>query len=162
VEGNKLLHSLPETGSDDPMAWSPDGKRLAYRFESRNLRVWDAESDKVLFTCRGAEGEVTGAAFSADGKTLISCDTDKSVRFWDADTGRRRGGVVPLKDHQWLAVGPEGHYRGSPHVEDQFVYVLEKDDGKVAELTSAEFAREYGRKNDPDKVQLLAGQAPKK
>ncbi len=48
-----------------------------------------------------------------------------------------------------------GHYRGSPGVEDQFVYVAMLPDGSQRTYTPDEFAKNFGWKNDPDKAELL-------
>ena len=48
-----------------------------------------------------------------------------------------------------------GHYRGSPGVEDQIVYVAMLPDGSQRTYTPAEFAAQFGWKNDPDKAELL-------
>lgn len=48
-----------------------------------------------------------------------------------------------------------GHYRGSPGVEDQIVYVAMLDDGSQRTYTPAEFAETFHSKNDPEKADLL-------
>ena len=48
-----------------------------------------------------------------------------------------------------------GHDRGSPGVEDQFVYVAMLPDGSQRTYTPAEFAKTFGWKNDLDKATLL-------
>ena len=48
-----------------------------------------------------------------------------------------------------------GHYRGSPGVEDQIVYVALLPDGSQRTYTPAEFAKTFGWKNDPEKAELL-------
>ena len=48
-----------------------------------------------------------------------------------------------------------GHYRGSPGVEDQIVYVALLPDGSQRTYTPAEFAETFGWKNDPEKAELL-------
>ena len=48
-----------------------------------------------------------------------------------------------------------GHYRGSPGVEDQIVYVALQADGSQRTDTPAEFAVKFTWKNDPEKAELL-------
>jgi len=48
-----------------------------------------------------------------------------------------------------------GHYRGSPGVEDQIVYVAMLDDGSQRTDTPAEFAKQFNWKNDAEKAGLL-------
>ena len=45
--------------------------------------------------------------------------------------------------------------KGSPGVEDQFVYVALLPDGSQRTYTPAEFAKQFNWKNDPEKAELL-------
>ena len=45
----------------------------------------------------------------------------------------------------------DGHYRGSPGVEDELLYVVQTDRGQET-LAPEEFTKQYGWKNDPQKV----------
>lgn len=58
------------------------------------------------------------------------------------------------KAHNWLALSPDGHYRGGPNVEHELVYVVETDDGQQL-LTPDEFAKKYSWQNDPARMRLL-------
>jgi hypothetical protein len=74
-------------------------------------------------------------------------------RLWDVATQSRRGTLVHLSGDQWLAVSGDGHYRGSPEIERELVYIVETDQGQ--EMLSPEaFAAKYGWKEDPDRVKL--------
>jgi hypothetical protein len=53
-----------------------------------------------------------------------------------------------------LAVSPDGHFKGSEGISDKLIYIVQTDDGVQHTLTPAEFANQYGWKNDPKKVQL--------
>ena len=46
-------------------------------------------------------------------------------------------------------------YCGSPGVEEHIVYVAMHDDGSQVTCTPAEFAQQFGWKNDPEKATLL-------
>jgi hypothetical protein len=75
---------------------------------------------------------------------------------FDVDTNRWLGLLLPwLTGDHWLCFGPTGHYRGSPGVEDQFVYVAMLDDGSQRTYTPAEFAKTFNWKNAPEKAELL-------
>ena len=72
------------------------------------------------------------------------------------ETNRRLGLLFPwLTGDHWLCLGPTGHYRGSPGVEDQIVYVAMLPDGSQRTYTPAEFAKTFNWKNDPEKAELL-------
>ena len=73
------------------------------------------------------------------------------MRAIDVATSRPLGSLFYLRDEKWLIVSPEGHYRGSPRIERDLVYVVQTDEGQEA-LSPAEFSARFGWKNDPDKV----------
>ena len=64
--------------------------------------------------------------------------------------------LLALRDQQYAAISPDGHFAGSPDVEQEFVYVVLTDQGEQLTLTPVEFAEKYGWKNDPAKVALTA------
>src|SRR5262249_53333197 len=81
-----------------PVAFSPDGKRLA-SVASGELKVWDAQTGQELLalTLKGDTRNVARVAFSPDGKRLIcgfnlwdesKKDSELGVKVWDAQTGQ--------------------------------------------------------------------------
>jgi len=81
-----------------------------------------------------------------------------AIRVWETETGRPLGTMLDLENGHWLTISPEGHYRGSPGVESEIIYVAQTDQGQET-LTPAEFAKRHGWKNDPQKVASLLGAA---
>jgi WD40 repeat protein len=72
------------------VAFSPDGKLLAYGLNDGRLGIWDWQSmissttvpaRHALFTAH--PGGVESVAFSPDGRTLLSGGWDKHVKLWD-------------------------------------------------------------------------------
>jgi hypothetical protein len=90
--------------------------------------------------------------FSSEGR-LLAAVTGHALRLWEATTGRPGGVLVPLRNAQQLLIAADGHYRGTPRIEREFVYVVQTDHGQ-ATLTPEEFAKRYGWQNDPARVQL--------
>jgi hypothetical protein len=84
----------------------------------------------------------------------MTAGADGQVRFWDAATGSTLGVFQQLKGGKHAVISQEGHYRGSPGIENELVYVAVSDSGTET-LTPAQFAKKHGWKNDPDKAQLL-------
>src|SRR5262249_13248712 len=89
-------------GASGPVAFSPDGKRLASVHGSPwskqaelEVKVWDAQTGKELLALKGRN---TSAPYSPDGKRLATIartwDADKKawvdphVKVWDAQTGQ--------------------------------------------------------------------------
>ena len=61
---------------------------------------------------------------------------------------------MPLENDQYLAASSEGHYRTTPEIERQLVYVVETAQGQET-LTPDEFAKKYDWKNDSERVRPL-------
>jgi|GEM_PF-1898445 len=71
-----------------PMAFSPDGKRLAIcvadePYTTYGVRVYDWPQKKKLHTFLGHRGPVTTLRFTSDGAFLASGSQDTSVLLWD-------------------------------------------------------------------------------
>ena len=69
------------------VAFSPDEKTIASGGYDKTVRLWDAQTGKLLQTLIGHTATVWDVAFSSDGKTIASGSHDKTVRLWEADTG---------------------------------------------------------------------------
>ena len=77
------------------------------------------------------------------------------VRLWDVQANQLRATFYSFLDNRYLTVCANGHYLGSPGIEDQIVYVAVMEDGRQEMFTPDEFAKKYGWKNDPAKVKPL-------
>ena len=125
--------------------------------------VWEASTLKRLRTLDESQG-YNEINWSAGGKTLLAYDGAKVVH-WDAESGKLlgtaggetwlpwQGRFVAFANGKGMAISPEGHYRGSPGVESDIVYVVETKDGQQT-LTPKQFEEKYGWKNDPTRVRL--------
>ncbi len=129
--------------------WSPDGTRLATLSDGQ-VRVWNAASGSVAYVLP-EERILTLASWPPDGRTLITARGAGMTHIWGAATGRLHGTLVDLRNGQGLALGPEGHFRGPPNVEEELVCVVQTDAGQET-LPLQEFARRFGWTNDPSRV----------
>jgi serine/threonine protein kinase/Tol biopolymer transport system component len=161
TDSGKLLYTWKADAEGPLRLWSnvvfsADGKQLAYAAKDHTVRILDLETDKETHVLKGHTGTIVHLAFTPDGKTLASSSLDKTVRFWDASTGKQRASLVLLGSEDWLAITPEGYYRGSAGVEKYLQFVVQKEEGGAkTELSPTEFAKQYNWKNDSKKVRLF-------
>jgi WD40 repeat protein len=81
--------SLPHPrGRRTAVAFSHDGRLLAWGTPGGEIELWDAAGGRLVETLRGHEGAVRCLAFSPDGAWLASGGVDGAVRLWSV--GRRR------------------------------------------------------------------------
>ncbi len=76
------------------MAFSPDGKRIAYGFADvflqpdrvqLFLKISDIETGvETLSIKTDHDGTIMNVAFSGDGKRLISTDNNGEIKLWEA------------------------------------------------------------------------------
>lgn len=86
LASGRVRHRLP----DRPirLAYSPDGKKLVANM-GYHLRVWEADTAKVLLDRPGDFGWNLAMAVSPDGRLLAAADwMDRAVSLWDTRSGR--------------------------------------------------------------------------
>ena len=71
------------------VAYSADGKKIVSGSKDKSIRVWDAETGKIIIDpLKGHTDSVLSVSLSRDGKKIVSGSDDKTVRVWDAETGK--------------------------------------------------------------------------
>ncbi|AFY44576.1 serine/threonine-protein kinase [Nostoc sp. PCC 7107] len=96
-----------------PIAISPDGKTLASGSgdKNSNIKLWDIDKGKEIFTHPGHSEAVRSLAFSSDGKILASGSEEKNsnIKLWDISTGKE---ILTLPGHseavRSVAFSPDG------------------------------------------------------
>ena len=65
------------------LQFSPDGGILASGGADRRIRLWNADTGKIIYTLDGHQETVTAIEFMPNGKILVSAGADRTIRFWD-------------------------------------------------------------------------------
>ena len=92
------------------VAFSPDGKTLAYGGWGDAIALYDIAAGRVRATCLGHTDNARFLAYSPDGSILASASWDKTVRFWDPGTGSQQGEPIGPAVHavNSLSFSPDG------------------------------------------------------
>lgn len=108
---------LSESGYVNSVAFSRDGKVLAYGTADGAIVLWDVAEGAQLRELDGHTAQVFNLAFSPDGKTLASAGADGVAILWDYaagaqiyETPRANVGILSVAfspDGKTLAIGRE-------------------------------------------------------
>jgi eukaryotic-like serine/threonine-protein kinase len=144
------------TGNVVSVTFSPDGKRLASASHDNTVKVWDAQTGKVIFTLEGHVGQVYCVSFSPDGESLASASADGTVKVWDAQTGKEK---FTLEGHTGqvycVSFSPNSkHLASGSH--DKTVKVWDVQTGKVALTLEGHTAQIMSVSFSPDGKRLAS------
>jgi len=109
--GGKTLVTLgAEAGLVVKLAWSPDGRQLAYGTSEGRVATIDAASGATIKTFPKHAREVAGIVWSSAGRTLVTADA-ASVRFSDVATTMTFDELRPgwiIEDMDFVGAGDAG------------------------------------------------------
>jgi WD40 repeat protein len=70
------------------VAFSPDGKTLAWGGDSQAIRFWDLASNKERPVSQALKSGIHFVGFGANAKTLVTSGPKEPIRLWQATTGK--------------------------------------------------------------------------
>lgn len=65
------------------VAFSPDGRQVAYQDHMQNVTIKDLEYEKVLFELKGHKANVKRILFSSDSSKVYTCGSDSNIIIWN-------------------------------------------------------------------------------
>jgi WD40 repeat protein len=154
----KLMHAPPP--------WSHNSPHFALALAGGDdVGIFDGVTGSLVRQIPGAGKGICDCTFTPDGSTLITTADDAIFRFWDVRNGNKRGVLYMLPQNHWLMVSPDGHWDGSPGVEDTGYFWYDVyETGKEANkrMPPKDFADRFKDKweNDRKKVNLLGRATP--
>ena len=93
------------------VAWSGDGRVIAYSVRNESSWLWDVEEHRHRAALRGHTTFVRGLLFTPDNRHLVSASEDGTMRVWDAATGTcihiMYGYAARVHDMSW---SPDGSH----------------------------------------------------
>ena len=108
--GKTLVTLGPEAGLVVKLAWSPDGRQIAYGTSEGRVATIDAASGATIKTFPKHAREVAGIVWSSAGRTLVTADA-ASVRFSDVATTMTFDELRPgwiIEDMDFVGAGDAG------------------------------------------------------
>jgi WD40 repeat protein len=95
-----------------PVAFSPDGRRLASSGSCRDwatVKLWDTATGQELLALRGHQDPVWDVAFAPGGCTVASASADRTIKLWDLITGAEQATLRGHTDQvDAVAFSPDG------------------------------------------------------
>ncbi|HVW01014.1 MAG TPA: WD40 repeat domain-containing protein, partial [Planctomycetaceae bacterium] len=151
--GKPRAAALPVRPAARELRYSPDGKYLAATESEATAVIELATAQEFRLPYAGVIRWMPGTQILM----LTPWNRDSEIIAYDVGRRRYEGTLLPLidnKDH--LCIGPDGHYRGSPGIEQHLVYIAEHEDGRLETYSPADFVRRFGWQNNPERAGLIS------
>ena len=90
AETGDPIHILPGTSAVGHAIYNPKGDRIVTveSYPSNLLRLWDAESGRMIEAMRGHANAAEAVAYSPDGSRIASGGISRTIHLWDGRTGK--------------------------------------------------------------------------
>jgi WD40 repeat protein len=105
----ELLSLEGDAGTIRRVAFSPDGRRLAWGGDDKIVKVWDMTTGQLQCKLPGHTDRICGMAFSPDGNQLASASAEREVIIWDVITAKQlHSWPIKVRSLCNLAYSPDG------------------------------------------------------
>jgi WD40 repeat protein len=74
--------------------FSPDGRRILSVSRDNTIRLWEADSAKLLRILIGQTSVISSASFSPDGCRIVVTSDDGTVRLWNVAAETRSAALL--------------------------------------------------------------------
>ncbi|MCP6758257.1 MAG: NB-ARC domain-containing protein [Fischerella sp. CENA71] len=112
------------------VAFSPDGKLLAFGDTKGEIHLRQVVDGKQVLTCKGHNSWIISLAFSLDGRVFASGSGDYTVKLWDVDTGQCLQTFQGHDNEVWsVAFSPDGSMLASGS-DDQTIKLWDVNTGE--------------------------------
>jgi dipeptidyl aminopeptidase/acylaminoacyl peptidase len=158
LEGEKFDSPMKPFGGTEQIAWSPDGKTLAYTCKKKvgkeysvstnsEIYLYNVETGKTINFTSGMMGYDQNPVFSPDGKQLAwesmerdGYEADKNRLFVaDLETSEKKDYTAKFDQNahglNWNADGTSIYFISNRHATDE-IYRLDLADGSIARITN--------------------------
>jgi len=76
------------------VVFSPDGSKIVSGSSDKTVKLWDAETGKILKSFEGHLNSVRDVDFSPDGSKVVSVSRDRTIKFWNVENGKMLNSIV--------------------------------------------------------------------
>ena len=102
------------------VSFSPNGKRIVSGSDDNTVKIWDAETGKLIRSLTGHSDSVRSVSFNPNGTRIVSGSFDNTIIIWDAKTGNQLMTFYLLPGNEWLAWKPGKVFYNSSHQGDEW------------------------------------------
>lgn len=139
------------------LAFNPYGKRFFTAGEDRVIKMWDAETKKLLATLKGHKHSIGDLAVTSDGRRVASGGYDRTVRVWDIAAGKECLTIERDFDvYGKVAFSPDGKRIAVGESLGKRIWIFDTDKGQELLCFKSETAHIRALTFSPDGNRLAA------